>query len=351
MFIQDAERRHGVSTSCLCAVLAPILLAITSGCGSAGSQDASEPALAGTPTQLAQADRPPFTSHPDPVTIERAEAARATQAYMFTTSLHIDGSSHGLIGDGLTDNTQVLRSLLLGGDRTIYIEPGEYVTSSIELEPNTRLVLEPGVTIRDAGRLLQGERLINIRSVNVHIVGWGAKVVADRADYASGEQRHGVFIQGASNVLIEGLESSSHGGDGFYIGGNREHLPSTDVMIVGCRADNNRRQGLSITSAQRVRIIDCEFMRTSGTAPQFGIDIEPNYSFNRLDDILIIRPYTAHNRGGDIMINLSKQDASSLPISISIIEHASASKTPTFYVDLGAAENPQVTYSAYQPGG
>src|SRR5690606_9296862 len=104
---------------------------------------------------------------------------------------------------------------------------------------------------------------------------WGAEVTMDRTDYSSGEQRHGVFIYGASNVCVEGLQSNDSGGDGFYIGGDIGDHP-VNVRLVGCSADNNRRQGMSITQGEHLRIIDFRGTNTTGTNPQDGIDIEPN---------------------------------------------------------------------------
>ncbi|HEX7114305.1 MAG TPA: right-handed parallel beta-helix repeat-containing protein [Steroidobacter sp.] len=242
---------------------------------------------------------------------------------MFVTDEVVHALSYGLVGDGQTDNTQVFRNLLAGGNKTIHVPPGDYVTDKLTFSPNTVLVLEPGVTLRDAGRLGKYDRLLNIRTENVHIVGYGARVVSKRADYQTDEWRHGIHIFGARRVLIEGLESSSHGGDGFYIGGPAGR-PSTDVMLKGCAASNNRRQGLSITSGRRIRVVDCEFSATNGTAPEFGVDLEPNYAEDFINDVILLRVRTINNRGGGIMIQLDKLDATSRPADITIAEHLSA---------------------------
>lgn len=284
------------------------------------------------------------TVPPDDQTLARAEASTSTSEFAFETAETVDGLSYGLIGDGSTDNTDVFRRLLAGGNRTIHVPAGDYVTHSLELESNTRLILDPGVTLRDAGRLAYGERLLNIKVDNVHIRALGARVLASRTSYSSGEQRHGVYVYGGHRVLIEGLESSGHGGDGFYIGGGRDD-PSTDVMLSGCRSANNRRQGLSVTSARRVRVVDCEFLDTNGTAPEYGIDLEPNYPFDVLKDILIVRPYTRGNRGGDIMITLHALDASSEPADISIIDHASATVPADIHVYVAPHAAAIVRYS------
>jgi len=187
---------------------------------------------------------------------------------------------------------------------------------------------------------------MNIRGENVRIEGPGAMVVSRRSDYATDEWRHGVYVFGAKRVLIEGLESSSHGGDGFYIGGPPGH-PSTDIIIKGCRAENNRRQGLSITSARRVRIVDCEFVNTNGTAPEFGIDLEPNEPTDYMEDIILLRPRTVSNRGGGILIALHQLDPSSHPVTVSVVEHWSELELPRLHTLIPEEVDAAVRYSAF----
>jgi hypothetical protein len=238
--------------------------------------------------------------------------------------------------------------MLAGGNRTIRIEAGDYVTDQLEFERNTLLILEPGVTLRDAGRLGWRDRLLNIRTENVRIVGFGARVIAERAHYTEHEWRHGVYIYGAQKVRIEGLESSSHGGDGFYVGGP-PGSPSMDITISSCRAGNNRRQGLSITSGRRVRIIDCEFTNTQGTDPQFGIDIEPNDPVDYADDIVILRPLTRNNHGGGILIWLEGLRSSRIrapTVDVTIIDHRSENDAIPFASSIPTGISQIIRYRA-----
>lgn len=231
------------------------------------------------------------------------------------------------MGDGKTDNTATLQNLLGSGDRTIHIPAGDYVTGKLQIPPNTALLLDPGVIFQDSGKLGPQDRLINIESKNVYIRGYGAKVLGDRANYPPGEQRHGVFIWGAKNVVIRGLESSENAGDGFYIGGPPGQ-PADGILLDGCIASENRRQGLSITSARNVEVVNSEFEYTHGTAPEFGIDLEPNTPEDLLDHILILRPFTLANHGGGIAVYLENLTANSYPIDIEILDHLSQAESP-----------------------
>jgi hypothetical protein len=286
----------------------------------------------------------PDTTPPDIDALAAAERA-AERTAAFVTAETIDALSYGLVGDGRTDNTQIFRSLLTGGNRTIHVQPGDYVTGRLEFAPRTILVLAPGVTIRDSGLLGTHDRLLNIQTHDVQIVGLGARVVGDRSRYTTGEWRHGVYIYGASRVLIDGLESSSQGGDGFYIGGPAGR-PSTDVQIRGCRADDNRRQGLSITSARRVQIVDCEFTSTHGTAPEFGVDLEPNAGYDTLDHIVILRAQTATNAGGGIMVYLDRLTSTSEPVDVTIVDHTSDAEPVSLLTHVPAGVTALLRYGS-----
>jgi len=265
----------------------------------------------------------------------------------FITTETVNASTFGVVGDGVTVNTAAFEQALGSGGRTVMVAAGDYVTSRLSIPDNTILILAPGVTIRDAGTLGENERLINIRSENVRIRGLGASVVADRTRYLSGEQRHGVYIFGAHNVLIEGLESAGHGGDGFYIGGPPGN-PSSDVAITGCSADDNRRQGLSIVSAVRVYVADCELSNTRGTAPEYGIDLEPNDPIDAMRDITIVRPRTTGNSGGGILIALGSLAPSGQPATILIVDHVSSRERVRRTADRVRANVDLVRYAVTQ---
>lgn len=96
-----------------------------------------------------------------------------------------------------------------------------------------------------------------------------------------GEWGHCVACYGANDFKIIGGEISSAWGDGIYIGSG-----SKNGLIENVKCDGNRRQGLSIVSAQNIKVINSTFNNTMGTLPEAGIDIEPN-DFDTVKNILI----------------------------------------------------------------
>ena len=81
-------------------------------------------------------------------------------------------------------------------------------------------------------------------------------------------------------MRIEGLTILDTGGDGILV--TRSFQPNSlknyceNILIKNCRFSNNYRQGLSITSAKDLTILNCEFSETNGTLPEDGIDLEPD---------------------------------------------------------------------------
>jgi hypothetical protein len=262
----------------------------------------------------------------------------------FTAGKYVNGSREGLVGDGHTDNTGVFRRLLGNGGRTIHIAAGDYVTGQLVIPKNTILLLDPGVIIRDSGRLGPNDRLVIIAAGNVYIRARGAKLVSNRGSYHGGEQRHGVFIFGASNVVIDGLESDNNSGDGFYIGGSAGK-PADNITLENCVASGNRRQGLSIASARDVEVVDCKFENTIGTPPAYGIDLEPNSPDDWLYNIKIIRDSTKNNQGGGILEQLGELKDSPNRVSVEVDDHTSAREARPYVTMHAEKLTRQLKYS------
>ncbi|MGH7970850.1 MAG: right-handed parallel beta-helix repeat-containing protein, partial [Limisphaerales bacterium] len=156
---------------------------------------------------------------------------------------------------------------------------------------------------------------------NLVIRGYGACLRMNKRDYQKppykrAEWRMGVALHGCRHVLIEGLRVESTGGDGFYIDGGGDLGWSEDVTLRDCVAYDNHRQGVSVISAVNLLIENCLFSSTWGTAPEAGIDLEPDTENQRFINCVIRNSVFENNNGHQILIYLRPLTTNSQPVSI-----------------------------------
>lgn len=213
-------------------------------------------------------------------------------------------------GDGVTEDTLAIQTALdVGG--IINFGAGTFITGPLYISANSTLIFSPKTVLKAKAGFTQFQRLLTIPSVsNVTIFGNHGTIQMLKADYSTGEDRHGLVIAaGSSNISIYDLVIKDTGGDGFYINGN-------NISLINCISDNARRNGLSIIGGTGINVFGGEYKNTSGTNPQYGIDIEPNKKSEYLRNINIIGVTTSGNaRGGftfvpfhttkDVSINVS----------------------------------------------
>jgi parallel beta-helix repeat protein len=144
---------------------------------------------------------------------------------------------------------------------------------------------------------------------NVNII--GGTVQGDRANHTDtgGEWGFGIDLRGSNNVFVESVTARDNWGDGFYIGGNAKN--STFCSVV---ADNNRRQGMSITSADGIVVKNSIFKNTHGASPQSGIDIEPNAG-ERVDNAQILNSQFLNNASAGVEFYLDVGTTSNVLVS------------------------------------
>jgi len=187
------------------------------------------------------------------------------------------------------------------------------------------IILEKGVVVRALPNVFgEFDSLIRIRDrSNITILGYGATLIMNKQEYidlADSEFRHGIDLNSAISILIEGLTILDSGGDGISISksfaADSPQNYSENITILNCVSNNNYRQGLAIISAKDVDVLYCEFSDTSGTLPEDGIDIEPFEPDQRIENVLIKGCRILNNNGNAIQIAMEFMDDSSQDISI-----------------------------------
>jgi len=134
--------------------------------------------------------------------------------------------------------------------------------------------------------------------------------------YQKSEWRHGLALLGCRDVRIEDLRIEKTGGDGIYLGTGSDKIPNRNVLIKGVDCNANHRQGISIISAENLLIDRCLLRNTTGTAPQAGIDFEPNDPADVLINCVMKNCIASGNAGTGYQICPQSLAGRSQPISI-----------------------------------
>jgi hypothetical protein len=231
------------------------------------------------------------------------------------------------------DDTNVLQTALnntAANGQTLEIPAGGYNINPVSFPANSNVFVDTGVTVTANSGYGDGVRMLNISSSNVTITGASAAVSVfhmRKAEYTSGEQRHCLNIADASNVTINGISCNDSGGDGLYVS------YSTNVTVQDSVFDNNRRQGSSIVGGvNHIHYLRDHFTNTNGTAPQSGIDIEPNGPKDFLLDVRIEDSYTDGNAGDGLMVSTWLMNSTSQPISVTVSGHHSTGNARYGYI-------------------
>ncbi len=108
-----------------------------------------------------------------------------------------------------------------------------------------------------------------------------------------------ISISSGKNVLIENVKVIESPQDGMnFFSSNHvsdpEYIPSQNITVRNCTFDSSRRNNLSITDGLDYLIEGCTFLKagidmthSKGTAPRYGIDLEPLQPNQNLERVTI----------------------------------------------------------------
>lgn len=241
------------------------------------------------------------------------------------------------------DSTAFLQAAINSRAKTLIIDRREsaWVTRPLTGVSNQKIIFEKGaelVALKGAFHP-KGDCLLSfVRCTNVTVRGEkkdggkSARIRMHKEDYQSGaydksEWRHGLSFFGCRNVLIQDLTVERTGGDGIYLGAASKQEPNVDVVIRRVVCADNHRQGISVISAKNLLIEDCVLRGTRGTAPEAGIDFEPNEPEECLLNCRLRRCVAENNAGTGYQICPQTMNGRSTPISICLENCVSRSNT------------------------
>jgi hypothetical protein len=224
------------------------------------------------------------------------------------------------------DATESLQAALDSRAKVIEVEDmgRPWIVTMIQLPGDKEIVFEKGAVIEAKRGAFRGKNdcLFSARGrKHLKLRGGGATFRMHKADYHKppyelAEWRHALSLRGCEDVIVEGLTLRESGGDGIYLGVGSDGATNRDVIIRNVVCDGNNRQGISVITAENLVIEDCVFRNTQGTAPQAGIDFEPNRADERLVNCVLRNCHSENNAGHAYHIYLGHMHESSPPISI-----------------------------------
>ena len=197
---------------------------------------------------------------------------------------YINVRNFGAMGNGVTDDTaafQAAINALPASGGVIVVPSGTYMidaTTSINMRSNTRLSVWADATLQAIPNNASFAAVVKAWNVsNVEIL--GGHIVGERNQHlGTNGLGYGISIQESNTVYVHDITVSDSWGDGVVVGttaGWRKFSTPYGITLNRVTTTNSRRQGLTITAANQVYVVNSSFTGSNGTAPQAGIDIEP----------------------------------------------------------------------------
>lgn len=214
------------------------------------------------------------------------------------------------------DTDSINRAIKDAQGKAVYIPAGTYrinTNTGIKIRDNTNLIMSPNAKIKAIVSAENHYKIFRLTEVN-NVTIFGGQIIGDRYSHSGteGEWGMGIRIYDSTNVRISDVTISDCWGDGIYIGSeddDEEGAGCDNVIIENCHFTNNRRNNLSIVCGKNITVNNCTFEKANGTAPEFGIDIEPNYpDINQCEKIVISNSIFVGNNGGSIGIMTASND-------------------------------------------
>lgn len=196
--------------------------------------------------------------------------------------------------------------------------------SVIEFPNFPVLVNEVGLNIRSNSTLIFPEKsilkfassdkisykVLNFTQVE-NVTLFSPKIEGDRyrrkyPEKEDGEWGMGISIRSSKNITINNAIITHCWGDGLYIGGCNNAPHNENIIVNNLVVDNVRRNGVSITCGKHVHFNNARVINNRGKSPESGIDIEPNFPANIIEDVLLSNPFTANNANHGIVVSLGQ---------------------------------------------
>lgn len=149
------------------------------------------------------------------------------------------------------------------------------------------------------------ENCSDVKMSNIEIDGNADRATRDK-NVVEGPN-HLIVLENCKNVNLSNLNLHHSLADAIYIG-NKEG--SENIRLDNIKAHHNARQGISIIALKGAQITNCSFTETGNTEgdygghnPMSGLDIEPNYTYQKVEDVSFDSCTFANNIGSQVIVS------------------------------------------------
>jgi len=224
------------------------------------------------------------------------------------------------------DSTEALRSAINSGAKKLTVDNmgSPWIVEPMQLASNQEILFQKGGVVQAKRGSFKGTGDCLFTAAvkeNITLSGYGATLRMWKEDYHTdayqkAEWRHTLSVRSSKNVKVLGLTLANSGGDGIYLGVSQKGVTNKGVHIKDVVCADHNRQGISVITAEDLLIEDTILKDTRGTAPQAGIDFEPNDPSERLVNCVMRNCVSENNAGDAYDFYIPTLHASSAPVSI-----------------------------------
>jgi len=187
----------------------------------------------------------------------------------------------------LADNTDLIQKAIDSADHDeiVCIPDGIFKVDAekgLHLKTGTRMAIVG--TLQAIPNSNTHSSIITMNDVNDVQIYLSGQVIGERAAHIgqTGEWGMGISILKSSDIVVGGPGSISNcWGDGFYV------WEGKNIYIKGITLNSNRRNNMSVISVDGLSVESCIFSDAHGTAPQAGIDMEPDFPVEFIKNVNI----------------------------------------------------------------
>jgi len=225
--------------------------------------------------------------------------------------------AHYISPTGTSDDTSYLQETI-NNNVSIVLKSGTYFINpaigSTWLIPSNRIIkFEEGAILQAITNALDDYRVMflnNVSNIEIH----NPHIIGDKATHIgiTGEGGHCLGIYNSNNIKVYNPKLEQAWGVGLAL------IYSNDVFVENVYVNEGRQNGIACVGGINVTVDGGFIENTSGTSPAAGVDLEPNFNFNDMENINFLNIHTKNNEGAGFIIALNRLKNGSKNVSINV---------------------------------